>query len=33
MLPLRRSGALVRTDDIASIALFLCSSEAGWITG
>jgi 3-oxoacyl-[acyl-carrier protein] reductase len=28
--PLRRIG---QTDDIAGIALFLCSPEAGWITG
>jgi 3-oxoacyl-[acyl-carrier protein] reductase len=26
-------GRIGQTDDIAGIALFLCSSEAGWITG
>ena len=26
-------GRVGQTDDIAGIALFLCSSEAGWITG
>jgi 3-oxoacyl-[acyl-carrier protein] reductase len=26
-------GRIGKTDDIAGIALFLCSSEAGWITG
>jgi 3-oxoacyl-[acyl-carrier protein] reductase len=30
MTPLGRIG---QTDDIAGIALFLCSAEAGWITG
>jgi 3-oxoacyl-[acyl-carrier protein] reductase len=26
-------GRIGQTDDIAGIALFLCSADAGWVTG